>query len=71
MNHNNAYVITIQDLPESVNAAERCINSASRLGLSVDHYDAFTPKDNPRKYLTERGVPLIGFEEKYSRIEKK
>tara|TARA_Y100000996_G_C22344245_1_gene570005 strand:+ start:106 stop:759 length:654 start_codon:yes stop_codon:yes gene_type:complete len=69
MNHNNAYVITIQSLPESVGAAERCINSASRFGLSVDHYDAFTPKDNPREYLTERGVPLIGFEEKYSRIE--
>ncbi len=62
------YVITIQTLPESVKAAERCIKSAARNDVEVEMFGATTPADNPQNYLEERGVPTEGFREVYSRF---
>lgn len=64
-----AYVITIMSNPLSVSAAERCIKSAKKFGLDVKMWKAFTPKDNPRKILTDHGINPKGFEEVYSRLE--
>ena len=63
------YVITIQSMPQSVEAAERCIKSAVRNGVEVEMFAATTPADNPAKYLEERGVPTEGFREVYSRFD--
>ena len=70
MNHPRAYVITVQNIPASVNVAKRCIDSAKKFGLKVEHHSGFTPKDNPKEYLTQRGIPLDGFKEKYSRLDR-
>jgi len=70
MNNHQAFVITVQNIPESVKSAERCIWSAERFGIEIDHYDAFSPLDRPEKYLQERDVKLEGFKEKYSRIDR-
>ena len=51
------YVITIQSMPQSVKAAERCIKSAARNDVEVEMFAATTPAYNPAKYLEERGVP--------------
>lgn len=63
------YVITIDSLPQSVQAAERCIKSAARNGTEVEMFAASTPADNPQEYLQERGVPTEGFREVYSRFD--
>ena len=62
-----AYVITIKDLPKSVEAATRCIQSA--FPMKVDMFDAITPKDNPLEILEKEGLPLETFREKYSYLE--
>ena len=62
-----AYVITIADEEKSVKAADRCIKSAARFGLTVEKKWAFTPKDDPVEQFKVRGIPDEMFEEKYSR----
>ena len=62
------YVITIQSMPQSVKAAERCIKSAVRNDVEVEMFAATTPADNPQKYLEERGISTEGFREVYSRF---
>ena len=42
-----SYVITIKDLPQSVECAERCIASAAKFGTTVEMFDAVTPKHKP------------------------
>jgi len=39
------YVITIKELPQSVEYAERCIRSGSRHGLMIEMFDAITPQN--------------------------
>ena len=48
------YVITIMDNKYSVDAANRCIESAKEYGYTVEMHPAFSPKDNPKKYLKKR-----------------
>lgn len=64
-----AYVITIMDNPDSVKAAERCIKSAAKYGIQVEKFPAITPKSNPLELAEKKGIPIKGFEEKYSRFD--
>ena len=40
------FVITIEDLPQSVSVAERCKKSAEKFGLSTELFPAITPRAN-------------------------
>jgi len=64
-----AYVITIKDNKQSLDAAWTLIRSGRAHGLTIEPYYAITPKDNPRKIAEQRKIPIHGFEEKYSRFE--
>lgn len=64
------YVITIMDMPESVACAQRCIDSAADFGISVEMWPAITPKDNPLQILKDKKIPVEGFGEKYSRLDR-
>lgn len=64
------YVITILDNPYSVQAADRCIESAEQFGYEVEKFPAITPADNPHKIFKEEGLPTKKFENNpYSRYE--
>lgn len=65
-----AYVITIMDLPESVEIAKRCIESAKKFGLEVVHYSAVTPADKPLDTMAKIGIPTQTFDERWSFTEK-
>ena len=62
-----AFVITILENKQSVEAANRCIESGKRHGLEIEKFDAITPADNPVELLQTRGIDPIQFDEKYSR----
>lgn len=62
-----SYVITIKDLPQSVQSAERCI--ASMPEYDVQMFNAITPKDNPLQILKDKGMPQHWFVEKFSNLE--
>lgn len=63
-----AYVITIEDIPESVEAANRCIASAKRRGIEVNTWKAVTPRNtNIYKAAQKLDIPLTYFTEKFSR----
>jgi len=64
-----AFVITIFDNPKSVESAGICIRSARRMGVEVKKHKAFTPNDSPMKIASEKGIPIEGFDEVYSRFE--
>jgi GR25 family glycosyltransferase involved in LPS biosynthesis len=64
-----AYVITIMDNDESCRVANRCIESGKKFGLDVEIFAAVTPADNPLRMAKDRGIPVDGFQEKYSRLE--
>lgn len=64
-----AFVITIMDNERSVKAAERCIRSAAKHGLTVEKHPAITPKDKPIEMLHKKGIQPSGFVERYSRRE--
>ena len=64
-----AFVITIQDNERSIKAAKRCIESGEKYGLEITQFNAFTPKDNPEKFLKSRGINPNRFNEVYSRAE--
>lgn len=65
------YVITIMDNKYSVDAANRCIESAKEYGYTVEMHPAFSPKDNPKKIFEEENLPLDEFkiDERFSRLE--
>lgn len=65
-----ASVITILNNEKSVQAASRCIRSASKYGLNVDYFKAFTPEDSPIKIASDEGIPCERFDEVYSRFDK-
>ena len=66
-----AFVITVENIKESVQAAERCINSASRNGFIVNKHFGVTPEDDPVKLFEDKGLPTKNFENnKYSRYER-
>lgn len=51
------YVITMLDNELSVEAANKCIDSAKLHGINAKIFKAITPKDNPAKILKEEGLP--------------
>ena len=64
------YVITVEDIPQSVEYAERCIESAAKHGMHVEKFSAITPRNtNLLDALVDEGLSVEGFREKYSRIE--
>jgi len=64
-----AFVITIMENPDSVAAAERCIKSAVKYGITVEKFPAITPDKDPMWYARKKNIPVKGFEETYSRFE--
>jgi len=64
-----AFVIAIEDNELSMKAANRCIDTAKTYDIDVQIFKAITPSDNPLKLLEEKGIPVDGFNEKYSRLE--
>ncbi len=62
-----SFVIAIMDLNHSVNVAKRCIDSAKKFGLTVNYFEAITPKDNPLEILVSLNINESDFIEKYSR----
>lgn len=64
------YVITIEDLEQSVQTANRCIKSAKKFGLDVQKWNAITPRNtNIYSKLRDESIDAIGFEEIYSRTD--
>lgn len=63
-----AFVITIEDIPESVQSANLCISSAKRRGVEVNKWKAVTPRNtNVMAAAKSLDIPLSHFTEKYSR----
>ena len=56
-----AYVITIMDLFQSIDVAQRCILSGMRVGVDVHKFPAFTPKDRPHQFFKDAGWPIGRF----------
>lgn len=61
------YVITISDIPRSVDSAKRCVSSAKRYGFEVQPFWATCPRHDPEGYAKSEGIPTEGFKEVYSR----
>ena len=55
------YVITIDTNSESINVANRCINSGNKFGLDIKIFNAFTPRHNPLKILQSKNVNTAAF----------
>lgn len=64
-----SFVITIKDNPQSMQVAERCIESGKKFGIEISKFYATTPSDDPRKILENNDIPTSPFYEKYSRPE--
>lgn len=59
-----AFVITIMNLDLSVNSAQRTISTASdKANLTVEHFAATTPQDDPIKQLLDFGIPALAFKQ--------
>lgn len=65
-----SYVITMRNMQESVEAADRCIKSAAKFGVKVEKYWAITPDNDPVKIAAKEGIPTERFAERYSRFER-
>jgi len=67
-----AYVITIEGVPESEQAAERCIKTGRNFGVDVQHWRAITPADHPPTIFKEKNIHTRFFEldNKYSRLDR-
>lgn len=64
------YVITIEDIEPSVQAAERCINSGAANGMSIEKFKAITPRNTDIYDMAEKeGIDVEGFKEVYSRLD--
>lgn len=65
-----AHVITVCSIPESVEAAARCMESARKFGLVVTDFNAITPADGPAFQFAALRWSTKGFERnRYSRLE--
>jgi len=65
-----AYVITIQDHDQSMQASRRCIESAKKYGIDVDVFPGYTPENNPGAIAAIKGIPTEKFKEIYSRYDR-
>jgi len=64
------YVITIEDIPESVQAAERCIRSGQKYDMTIEKWPATTPRNTDvYAFLEQEGISPDGFKEVYSRLD--
>lgn len=66
----DAFVITIYDIEESVQCAERCIRSAEKFGVKAKKFKAITPESNPIDIAETHQIPTQGFKEVYSRFDR-
>lgn len=65
-----AFVITIHHNPNSVEAAERCIESGKKYGILVEKWSANAPdRMDIHEWFRERSIPDTYFHEEYSRLE--
>ena len=65
-----AFVITLQQNPNSVEAAERCIESGKKYGQHVEMWKANSPNNiDIHEWFRERSIPNRYFHEEYSRLE--
>lgn len=66
-----SYVITINEIEQSVQAAKRCINSGlSTGGIIIEKFNAVTPKNTDIHAMAEEeGINIDGFKEIYSRLD--
>lgn len=65
------YVITMTDVPASVDAANRCITSGKRFGIDIETWVATTPQNTDiAQQVINHNIPLNNFKEKYSRLER-
>lgn len=64
------YVITIQEIDQSRQAAQRCIRTGKQHGIDIEMFDAITPKNTDiQNKLKEEGISQEGFKEVYSRLD--
>jgi glycosyl transferase, family 25 len=64
-----SFVITIEKNLLSNQAADRCIKSGLKHGITIEKFDAITPADDPIKLAEKFNIPTANFREKYSRFE--
>ena len=62
-----AFVITLTDLEDSMQVAQRCIRSAKKYGVEVEVFDAVRTID-AQAAREGAGIPIDGFRGKYSRL---
>lgn len=61
------FVITIRENNKSVEAAQKCIQSAAKFDLEVDYYDAFVPSES-KEFIKEQKINDLAFNNnKFSR----
>jgi GR25 family glycosyltransferase involved in LPS biosynthesis len=65
-----AYVITIQDHDQSMQASRRCIESAKKYGIDVKMFPGYTPESDLEAIVAVKGIPTKNFKEIYSRYER-
>ena len=64
-----SYVITVMNIPESVEAAQRCIDSMPE--YNIEMYAGFTPDDNPDEIARKKRINTSRFDDpRYSRRER-
>lgn len=61
-------VITLMDVPESVKAAKRCIESGVFYGIRIQNFKAHTPKTAP-EFIEKEQIDTRFFKEKWSRYK--
>ena len=64
-----AYVITWRGNINSVQSANKCIDSGRKFNLDIQKWNATTPEDNPIEMAKARGIDPDKFREVYSRQE--
>lgn len=65
-----AYVITIMDHEQSMQAARRCVASAEKHSVDAKMFPAYTPANDPDLIALEKGIPTEKFKEIYSRYDR-
>ena len=63
-----AKVITLMNMPESVKAAKRCIESGAAYGIHIEHFNAITPK-TVDQFVHDEEIDTRFFKEKWSRYK--
>ena len=61
------YIVTLMHLPQSVEVAKRCINSALKYGVEAEMFPAVF-KDTAHHELMIEGLKLATFEQSYSNV---